>query len=91
MPRAKPGHAALNVNDLARNPAIPSINPLSLTRQSPKKDLTPKIKDRRGATSCDAPAVEGGEGATFAGEDMRPANLSRLAALSWSRGGGSRY
>ncbi|HYZ81825.1 MAG TPA: DUF559 domain-containing protein [Solirubrobacteraceae bacterium] len=26
----------------------------------------------------DAPAVEGGEGATSAGEDMRPANLSRL-------------
>jgi hypothetical protein len=25
----------------------------------------------------DAPAVEGGEGATFAGEDMRPANSPR--------------
>jgi hypothetical protein len=29
----------------------------------------------------DAPAVEGGEGAAFAGEVMRPANLSRLGAL----------
>ena len=29
-----------------------------------------------GAPLSGAPAVEGGEGAAFAGEDMRPANLS---------------
>jgi hypothetical protein len=33
------------------------------------------------------PAVEGGEGAAFAGEVMRPANLSRDAALSVAAAG----
>ena len=37
----------------------------------------------------DAPAVEGGEGAAFAGEVMRPANLSRGWTLSWAPRGGS--
>ena len=37
----------------------------------------------------DAPAVEGGEGAAFAGEVMRPANPSRYSALSWAPRGGN--
>src|SRR5690348_17824846 len=47
------------------------------------------LTTNRGLTSCETPAVEGGEGAAFAGEGMRPANLSRHVRSPRALGGGS--
>jgi hypothetical protein len=41
----------------------------------------PLLKDQPGRHSRGVPAVEGGEGAAFAGEDMWPANLTRCGTL----------
>lgn len=46
------------------------------------------IKHRPGRHIRGAPAVEGGEGAAFTGEDMGPANLSRFD-VSLAPGGGN--
>ena len=73
--------------------AEPAAPPESVSRYVPPESALERlrtaaraIKDRRGATSG-APAVEGGEGATSAGEDMRPTNPSRRADLLVARRG----